>query len=76
MTMVCFCLTDFQLFYYEVGVINYKGVLIVACVYRGFFMSARVLLNLLNDLRKRDKMRGLPIILNLFRNDMFCFCWV
>ena len=29
-------------------------------------MSARILLNLLNELRKRDKMRGLPSILSLF----------
>ena len=31
-------------------------------------MSAHGLLNLLNELRKRDKMRGLPNILSLFRN--------
>ena len=31
-------------------------------------MSAYVLLNLLNKLRKRDKMRGLPRILFLFHN--------
>ena len=31
-------------------------------------MSAHVLLNLLNELWKRDKMRGLPSILSLFRN--------
>ena len=31
-------------------------------------MSAHVLLNLLNELRKRDKMRGLPSILSLFSN--------
>ena len=31
-------------------------------------MSAHVLLNLLNELGKRDKMQGLPIILSLFRN--------
>ena len=31
-------------------------------------MSALVLLNLLNELRKRYKMQGLPIILSLFRN--------
>ena len=34
-------------------------------------MSAHVLLNLLNELRKTDKMRGLPSkphILSLFRN--------
>ena len=29
-------------------------------------MSAQVLLNFLNELRKRDKMRGLPSILSLF----------
>ena len=32
-------------------------------------MSAHDLLNLLNELRKRDKMRGLPSILSLFRNE-------
>ena len=31
-------------------------------------MSAHILLNLLNELRKRDKMRGLPSILSLFCN--------
>ena len=36
--------------------------------YRGSYMSAHVLLNLLNELRKIDKMRGLPSILSLFRN--------
>ena len=29
-------------------------------------MSGHVLLNLINKLRKRDKMRGLPSILSLF----------
>ena len=32
-------------------------------------MSAQVLLNLLNELDKSDKMRGLPSILLLFRNE-------
>ena len=32
-------------------------------------MSAHVLLNLLKELRKSDKMRGLPSILSLFRNE-------
>ena len=32
-------------------------------------MSAHVLLNLLNKLGKRDKMRGLPSISSLFHND-------
>ena len=31
-------------------------------------MSAHVLLNLLNELGKRDKMQGLPIIFSLFGN--------
>ena len=33
-------------------------------------MSAHVLLNLLNGLGKRYKMRGLPSILSLFRNEL------
>ena len=32
-------------------------------------MSPHVLLNLLYELGKRDKMRGLPSILSLFRNE-------
>ena len=32
-------------------------------------MSAHVLVNLLNELGKRDKMRGLPSILPLLRNE-------
>ena len=32
-------------------------------------MSAHVLLNLLNESGKKDKMRGLPSILSLFRNE-------
>ena len=33
-------------------------------------MSAPALLILLNELRKRDKMRGLPSTLSLFRNEL------
>ena len=36
-------------------------------------MSAQVLLNLLNELRKTDKMRGLSSILSLFRNEFNAF---
>ena len=36
---------------------------------RGSYMSAHVLLNLLNELGKRDKMRGLSSNLSLFRNE-------
>ena len=32
-------------------------------------MSAQLLLNLFNELGKRDKMRGLPSILSHFRNE-------
>ena len=38
--------------------------------HRGSYMSDHVLLNLLNELGKRDKMRGLPSILSLFRNEL------
>ena len=37
---------------------------------RGSYMSAHVLLILLNELRKRDKMRGLQSLLLLFRNEI------
>ena len=36
---------------------------------RGSYRSAHVLLNLLNELGKRDKMRDLPSILSLFSNE-------
>ena len=36
---------------------------------RGSYISAHFLLNLLNKLRKRNKMRGLSSILSLFRNE-------
>ena len=44
------------------------GNLMSPLIYRGSYMSAHVLLNLLNKLGKRDKMWGLPSILSLFRN--------
>ena len=40
----------------------------LSSIYRGFYLSVQVLLNLLNKLRKSDKMRGLPSILSLFLN--------
>ena len=36
---------------------------------RESYMSAHVLLNLLNELGERDKMRGLPSILSIIRNE-------
>ena len=47
-----------------------KGMVAFGSVNRGSYMSAHVLLNLLNELGKRDKMRGLPSILSLFRNEI------
>ena len=38
-------------------------------LHRGSYMSAHVLLNLLNELGKSDKMRGLSSILSLFRSE-------
>ena len=42
-------------------------VLYIENLNRGSYMSAHVLLNLLNELRKRDQMGGLPRILYFFR---------
>ena len=36
-------------------------------------MSAHVLLNLLNELGKMDKMRGLPSILSIFHGEFYKF---
>ena len=36
-------------------------------------MSVHVISNLLNELGKRDKMRGLSSILSLFRNEFYKF---
>ena len=38
-------------------------------LYRGAYMSAHVLLDLLSELANKDKMRGLLSILVLFRNE-------
>ena len=45
--------------------------MLVCDIDRGYYMSAHVLLNLLNEFGKIDKMRGLPSILSLFRNKLF-----
>ena len=39
-------------------------------VYRGSYMSAHVLLNLLNKLRKRDKMQGAQMLDSIYPNIM------
>ena len=48
------------------ALISANSVCLVGQIHRGSYMSAHVLLNLLNKLGKRDKMRGLPSILSLF----------
>ena len=45
------------------------GLSMKGAINRGSYTSAHVLFNLLNELGKRDKMRGLPSILSLFRNE-------
>ena len=39
-------------------------------IYRGSYMSAHVLLILLNEFGKRDQMRGLPSNLSLFATSL------
>ena len=39
-------------------------------LHRGSYLRANVLLNLLNELGKRDKMRGLPSILFFFATSL------
>ena len=39
-------------------------------IHRGSHMSAHILLNLLNEMGKRDNMRGLLSILSLVRNEL------
>ena len=36
----------------------------------GSYISGHVLLNVLNEVRKRDKMRGVSSISSLFRNEL------
>ena len=46
----------------------YVAIFMYKLIYRGSYKSVYVLLNLLNELGKRGKMRGLPSILTLFCN--------
>ena len=49
--------------------LSFSKIVLKMDLYRGPYMSAHGLLNLLNELGKRDKMRGLPSNLSLFRNE-------
>ena len=57
------CAVEITLFPGDTRLVSYV-------TYRESYMSAHVLLNLLNELGKRDKMRGLPSILSLFRKEL------
>ena len=46
--------------------IHYSAPIVFQILNKGSYMSAHVLLNLLNEFGKRDKMRGLPSILSFF----------
>ena len=50
-------------------IITYSVKIDKGSFYRGSYMSAHVSLNLLNVLRKRGNMWGLPSILSLFHNE-------
>ena len=41
----------------------------ISSMHRGSYMSAHVLLNLLNELRERDEMQGLPSFYLFFCNE-------
>ena len=59
---------------YELNACDLRIQAIEYCVVnRGSYMIPHVLLNLLNELGKRDKMRGLPSILSLFPNEFYKF---
>ena len=68
-SMISFIFETFSLRDIDFGLPDFGAFTIFNCVInRGSNMS-HVLLNLLNELVKRDKMRGLPSILSLFRNE-------
>ena len=52
-----------------ISLFSTKTILSDVIIYRGSYMSAHVLLNLLNELGENDKMRGLSSILLLFLNE-------
>ena len=50
----------------QAGTQTYLSVSVVDNLYRGSYIHAHVLLNLLSELGKRDKMQGLSSILSFF----------
>ena len=62
-------LTVFQTFEGLTSSSGLNGYFLYFSQQRGSYMSAHALLNLLYKLGKRDKMRGLPGILSLVRNN-------
>ena len=64
------CKADNTLRTKNIGRISILKIKVIVSAYSGSNMSAHVLLNLINELGKRDKMRGSPSILSLFRNKL------
>ena len=48
------------------SLVSIKNIAARAKIYRGFYTSAHILLNLLSELGKSDKRQGLQSILSLF----------
>ena len=78
--LVLHCLSDMRIVQVDVSsnrmraAQNFTSLLFLQMdyhIHRGSYMSVHVLFNLLNKLGKRDKMRGLPSILYLFRNEFY-----
>ena len=64
---ICNVYTDSPLFCSEISAEKQKH---INCdIHKGSYMSARIILNLLNELGKRDKMRGLQAFYLFFRNE-------
>ena len=72
---MCFTVVPYQLDHgnpdHEIKIIvcNVFPSNFICLLHIGSYMSAYGLLNLLNELGKRGKMRGLPSILSFFRNE-------
>ena len=62
-------LTEYNVYVYDTVSLSVVEFNHLYPIHRGSYMSAHVLLNLLKELGKRDKMRGLSSVLSLFLNE-------
>ena len=58
----------FKFFFYFFSYVAFSNIVYTFFTHHYIVMSAHVLMKLLNELGKRDKMRGLLSILSIFRN--------